>query len=269
MNMRRHLAFLGVACLLAGSVYGQRVRDNRLFFHVDLAAGNLYTAALASFATWGLNEATQSNFFENGLEIPFYSGESAGKDMDVKNYDLLGYTAHDLFNILHPSLKLGYMSNRLSDVNFGFYASAEYHFSQLKTMDAGTSTFGNNRMQRALLGGSAFLVLGDLGSKYHLMIEAGARYSMGMSYKGVYGTEKDILNNGVTSHFGVKLSGPAALQDIGLYADFNHFDLLKTTTDKVNGWNIGILWTVNPGQSNNRSKAYRSRPPGIYYIPLK
>ena len=250
------------------AIYGQRARYNNLFFHIDFAAGNIYTAALSSFATWGLNEATSSNIFENALEIPFYSGESVGMDMDVKNYDALGFTARDLFNTIHPSLKLGYVSSSLSDTNYGFYATAEYCSNQFKSQAPGAPSFSSNRMQRALFGGSAFMVFGGIGRKYHFMVEAGARYSMALGYKGGYGTDKNVLNDGVSSHFALKLTGPAALQDFGVYADINHFDLLKTATDKVNGWNIGIMWTVTPGQGNNRAGAYRYKPKGTYYIPL-
>jgi len=266
--MKRAFTIVLMVCLGAVTSAGQRIRNNHLFFHVDMAAGNLYTAALTSFTTWGLNEVTQSNIFENALEIPFYSGESAANVMEVKNYDMIGYTAHDLFNTLHPSLKLGYVSNGLSEMVFGFYASAEYCFNQFKTQPPGATTFSSNRMQRALIGGSAFLVFGGLGKKYHFMVEAGSHYSIAMAYKGLYGSDKGVLNNGLTSHLGLKLSGQGALQDFGVYADFNHFDLLKTPTDKIRGWSIGLLWTVTPGQGDNRSGSYHRLKPGTYYFPL-
>ena len=256
---RKHIVLFAVGCLLSLSASGQRVRNNHLFFHVDFAAGNIYTAAFSSFATWGLNEATHSNIFENALEIPVYSGERGGQDMKVKNYDVVGFSARDLFNTLHPSLKLGYLTSNMGEINFGFYASAEYCANQFKNQFPAASAFESNRLQRALMGGSAFIVLGGLGQKYHFMIEAGARYSLALAYNGPLGSDKEAINNGLTSHYALKLTGAAALQDFGIYADFHHFDLLKSATDKLHAWNVGLLWTVTPGQGKTRQDSYRYR----------
>ena len=46
---------------------------------------------------------------------------------------MLGYTAHDLFKDIHPSIKFGYQTRRMSQTNWGFYATAEYVLNQFKT----------------------------------------------------------------------------------------------------------------------------------------
>lgn len=250
--MKKTLILLLVAvCFMPKSVKSQTARDNHLFFHVDLAAGNIYTATLPSLLTWGLNELTESNIFESALEIPFYST----KGFDVKQYDMFGYTAHDLFKDIHPSLKIGYQTRRLSDVNWGVYATGEYIINQFKTQFTG-GDYERNRMSRMLLGGSAFVVVGGVDKNYRFMIEAGCRYSKTLDYTGPLCDGKNGINDGLVSHFGFKVSGAGAIQDFGLYADFNHFDFLKRDDVELKMFNIGLMWTVTPGQRKNRTDIY-------------
>lgn len=252
----KKFAILAVAIMISMVTNGQKIRDNHTFLHVDFAAGNLYTAAVPSILTWGLNELTQSNIFENALEIPFYSGDYGTQKMDIKDYDMLGYTAHDLFKNLHPGIKLGYQTRKMSQTNWGIYAAAEYILNQFKTKLPEMGNFGNNKLQRALFGGSAFIIIGGVDKKYHFMIEAGARFNVALDYRGPLGKGKDDINNGVSSHFAFKVTGSAPIQNFGIYADFNHFDLLKNDMMKLKMWNIGIMWTVTPGQSSNRVNIY-------------
>jgi len=252
----KKITIIAVTVMMSMVANSQVIRDNHTFFHIDLAAGNVYTATVPSFLTWGLNELTKSNIFENALEIPFYSGDYGTQKLDVKNYDMLGYTAHDLFKDIHPSIKLGYQTRRMSQTNWGFYATAEYVLNQFKTKVSETGDYENNKLQRALFGGSAFVVIGGVDKKYHFMIEAGARYNKALEYEGPLGKGKEDINDGISSHFAFKVTGAAAIQDFGIYADINHFDLLKDDAMKLKMWNIGIMWTVTPGQHRNRVDIY-------------
>jgi hypothetical protein len=249
--MKKSLLFLMAIILMPNLLRGQTARDNHLFLHVNFAAGNVYTAAFPSLATWGLNELTKSNIFESALEVPFYSTDG----FDLEQYSMVGYTAHDLFKDIHPSLKIGYQTRRMSDFNWGIYASGEYIMNQFKTQ---YSNFGyeSNKLQRFLVGGSAFVVIGGVDKMYHFMIEAGGRYSMALNYEGPLADGKDGINNGLVSHFALKVTGAGAIQDFGIYADFNHFDLLKRNDAKLKMFNIGIMWTVTPGQRENRTDIY-------------
>ena len=233
----------------------ERAKDNHIFFHVDLAAGHFYTATFPSVMAWGLNLLTSSNIFESALEYPFYKGEIGSQKLELHHYNLLGFTANELFSNLHPCIKIGYQSRRFSDFNWGFYATAEYWQNQFQSRIKG-GEYEKNNLQRALFGGSLFTVLGNIDKKYHVMIEGGLRYSMALKYKGPLAYDKDDIKNGLTSHFAVKLTGASAIQDFGVYVDINHFDLLKDDNNKLNSWAIGLMWTVTPGQSNNRSNMY-------------
>lgn len=249
--MRKILASLVVLLCMTNSLNAQIVRDNHLFFHIDFAAGNIYTATFPSLVTWGLNELTKSNVFESALEIPFYSTEG----YELKQYDMVGYTARDLFKEVRPCIKVGYQTRRMSDLNYGVYATGEYLINQFKTQTNGLD-YESNNLTRLLVGGSAFVVIGGVDKAYHFMVEAGCRYSMALSYKGALCSTKEDINNGLVSHFGFKVSGAGAIQDFGIYADFNHFDLLKRNDAKLRMFNIGIMWTVTPGQRENRTYMY-------------
>lgn len=249
--MKKFLVIMASFLALPNMANAQIARDNHLFFHMDFAAGNVYTAALPSLATWGLNELTKSNIFESALEIPFYSTEG----FELKQYDMLGYTAHDLFKDIRPSIKIGYQTRRMSEVNWGVYATGEYLINQFKTSDE-ILTEEHNCLKRLLVGGSAFVVLGGIDKKYHFMLEAGCRYSKALSYKGPLCDGKSGINDGLVSHFAFKVTGAGAIQDFGIYADFNHFDLLKRDDAKLKMFSVGLMWTVTPGQSKNRTDIY-------------
>lgn len=250
--MKRCLFILVMAfCLPCFTNAQQTARDNHLFFHVDFAAGNIYTAVFPSLATWGLNELTKSNIFGSALDIPFYSTEN----IELKQYDMVGYTAHDLFKDIHPSIKIGYQSRKMSNVNWGVYATVEYMTNQFKIQNADTD-YENNKLQRFLVGGSAFLVLGGVDKVYHFMIEAGCRYSKALNYTGALCDGKNGINDGLVSHLGFKVTGAGVIQDFGIYADLHHFDLLKRNDVKLKMINIGIMWTVTPGQRENREYIY-------------
>lgn len=249
--MKKKIIALLAFFYMPNMLNAQIARDNHLFFHVDFAAGNVFTAAFPSLATWGLNELTKSNIFESALERPFYNT----KGFDLEQYDMVGFTAHDLFKDVHPNIKIGYQTRKMSDLNWGAYASGEYFINQFKTQFSGLD-YENNRLQRLLVGGSAFVVIGGVDKIYHFMVEAGCRYSKALSYKGPLCDGKSGINDGLVSHFGFKVTGAGAIQDFGIYADFNHFDLLKRDDAELKMFNIGIMWTVTPGQRETRADIY-------------
>ncbi len=242
---------------LFAQIRGGKAKNNHLYFHVELAAGNIYTAAFPSLLTWGLNELTKSNIFESAVEYADFHGELNEKDLKIRNYNMLGYTANELFNNIHPSIKFGYQTRTLSNFNWGAYATAEYQQNQFKSRYKGDGfTYEKNRLQRAYFGGALFAVIGGVDKKYRFVIEAGCKYAMPLSYEGPLAEDKDGIDKGLVSHFGFKVTGAKAIQDLGIYADFGHYDILKDATSTLKGWNIGLIWTVTPGQRENRVDIY-------------
>ena len=83
------------------------------------------------------------------------------------------------------------------------------------------------------------------------MVEGGLRYSMVLDYKGPLANDKQDLRNGLVSHYAITVKGSNAIQNFGIFADINHFNLLKDDQSKLNMITIGLMWSVTPGQSKS------------------
>ena len=250
MKMKKLLTFM-VVCTIALQSYAQAARNNHVYFHVGFGSSHVYTATLPSLVFWGLNSLMGTDTFENALEYTFSSGDVNGSDLKTRNYDVLGYTARELFANCHPYIKLGYQSKYMSNVNWGVYATAEYAHNQFDSKIDGITEYERNTLDRALFGGSAFLVFGGIDKKYKFMVEGGLRYSMVLDYKGPLANDKQDLRNGLVGHYAITVKGSNAIQNFGIFADINHFNLLKDDQSKLNMITIGLMWSVTPGQSKS------------------
>ena len=87
-----------------------------------------------------------------------------------------------------------------------------------------------------------------------MIIEAGLRYSIGVKYESPWGNDKSMLNNGLVSHFAIKVASRGMMQNLGLFADIGHFDLFKNlgSNQKVRDYVIGFTWTITPQQADDR-----------------
>lgn len=227
-------------------------KNHNLIFNGEIASGNPYTIAATSVVTglanyYLLNDA----FFENSFAYGLYSTNVDG--LKAKTMNPMGLTARELFNNFQIGLKAGYQTYSPEFFNFGIYASAHYKVDQFK-VGYNDDNMENHRAQRALLGATALVSLGSMGQASRVVIEAGVRYSLGLAYSSPLGNDKDQLNNGLVSHFAIKLSGKDLLQNIGLYADINHFNMWKDyrPNQKLNNITIGLTWTITPQQVDQR-----------------
>lgn len=165
----------------------------------------------------------------------------------------MGLSARELFNNVQAGFKLGYQTYSPEFVNFGIYASAHYKLDQFK-VGYKSSDMDGHRAQRALIGATALISLGSMESPSRVIIEAGCRYSLGLSYKSALGDDKDLPSDGFVSHFAVKLASRGLLQDIGIYTDINHFNMWNDYKPghKLNDVTFGIVWKITPQQADNR-----------------
>ena len=86
-----------------------------------------------------------------------------------------------------------------------------------------------------------------------VIIEAGCRYSIGLNYKSSNPNNDLSLNNGLVSHFAIKVASRGMLQNLGVFADINHFNLWKTQDGrKLNNYTFGLTWTLTPQQIDER-----------------
>lgn len=219
------------------------------YFHIGIGSGENFW----SFFTYHcvaniLNGVTETDIFEYSGEYNLRSGKTDGEAMGLKHYKGFGFHAHDLFQLVKPSLKLGYISCLQGDVNWGLYGVAEYRYEQFKVSPTKSDEeYSNQQMGRALFGGSAFVVLGGVTKNLHLMLEAGLRYNMGIDAKGALGNN-DAFNDGLTSHYAVKLTGKGLIENCGIFVDVNHFDYLKSSTQKLNNVSVGLTLGMTFGQ---------------------
>ena len=253
--MKKTFILIIIATVFCTSVKAQsnvRYKNHNLIFNADIAAGNPYTIAASSVITglanyYLLNDA----FFENSFAYGIYTTNVEG--LKARTLNPMGLTASNLFNNFQIGLKLGYQSYNPDFVNYGFYASAHYKIDQFN-VGYDDDNMNKHRAQRALLGATALLSLGDMSQSSRVIIEAGLRYSLGISYKSPLGDNKSQLNDGIVSHFGIKLASRGMLQNIGLYADINHFNMWKDfrPNQELNNYTIGITWTITPQQVDER-----------------
>ena len=239
------LSIVALSMMTIGAVAQSNVhfKNHHLIFNGDLAFGSPYTAAVSSIVTglanyYLLNDA----FFENSFAYSTYSVNKDG--VKAKTMNPMGLTAKELFNNVQTGLKVGYQTYSPEFVNAGIYASAHYKLDHMT----------NHRAQRVLVGATVLLSLGSMGQASRVIVEAGCRYSLGLAYKSPLGTDKKQLNDGLVSHFAIKLASRGMMQNVGVYADINHFNLWKDfrPNQKLNNMTFGLTWTITPQQVDER-----------------
>lgn len=253
--MKKILIFLFAAMVAGLSSLAQtnyRFKNQHLIFNGEIASGNPYTIAASSVITglanyYLLNDA----FFENSFVYSIYTTNI--DDLKIKTQPPMGITARELFNNLQVGLKLGYQTYNPDFFNFGFYASAHYKIDQFK-VGYNDDNMSNHRAERTLLGATALFSLGSMKQPSRVIIEAGLRYSLGLAYHSPLGDDKNQLNDGLVSHFAIKLASRGMWQNIGLYADINHFNMWKDfrPSQELNNYTFGITWTITPQQIIDR-----------------
>lgn len=240
-------ALLGL-CVNINAQSKVRYKNHNLIFNSEIASGNPYTAAASGILTGLVNYYLLNDaFFENSFAYSLYSTDD--DNLNVRTMNPMGLTAKELFNNLQAGVKLGWQTYNPEFWNGGFYASAHY---KLEQFEAGfdNDNMQTHRAQRALFGVTGLLTLGDMGKSSRVTIEVGVRYSMALAYKSPMGNGKDLLADGFVSHYAIKLLNRGMWQNIGVYADINHFNMWKNYDNgkKLNNYTFGITWTITPQQ---------------------
>lgn len=246
----KKILFAFVLFMSVGTVCSAQALGRHTYFHIGIGSGeNVWSAFTYALAANYLNIFTRSNIFESSVEYNFRRGRFDGDKMGFKKFRTYGFRSCDLFQLVQPSVKFGYMSSYRGNVNWGLYGEALYRYEQFRVSPVKSDKdYSKQRVGRALFGGSAFVVLGGATKELHLMVEAGLRYNMGVDAKGVLGN-KEAFDDGLTSHYAVKLTGPRMGYDFGVYVDVNHFDYLKSDELKYKNVSMGLTYCVTFGQA--------------------
>jgi hypothetical protein len=259
--MKTKILLLLFALMVNTNLFAQNERnghDQSFYFKLDLESGNIFSCAALSGVSAGLNAVTKRNFSINAFTFNMLK---AKENTDVENYEWNKVTAEDLFKDIQTGIRIGTRTDRDNFVHFGFYGSVHYKINQFKLEDFATKEFEKHNIHRLLLGLSALMHFGGFGHDFNAFLEAGARYAVATKYGNPYGADKSKLNNGVITHWAFHFSpngSTMGFQDIGLFVDINHYNLLKDNAfvqnpiNEIKMWTLGISCAITPGQAKNR-----------------
>ena len=237
-----------------GGLNTSRAKNHNLYFHIDFGSGNIYPTVI-SMATGYFNYLLDRPIFETSYNYSFITAKYGNEKLDTKHYDFNGLTARDLFNDIEAGIKLGYQTYTPDLFNVGIYGSVHYKLDQFMVKGYNESDYQSQNIHRVLLGATAFTTIGKMDNALKVTLEAGCRYNIGCLYKVNSVKMDDALNNGLSSHFAIKFAGEEIYQNIAIFANFNHFNLLKAPingVDKINMWSIGITWSLTPVQIDSK-----------------
>lgn len=233
-----------IVLIAALALLSMRMSAQHFYHRLDVSTNNIYTFVAANLATAGLNALTDDMLFDNAYTYTYY--DLSPNSIKIKSRDIAGLTARDIFSDIMVGAKLGYQSFNPGNFNWGVYGSAHYKINQFGTEVSDVVT--NHNIQKAMVGGGLMFTLGNIESNTRVIIEAGLRYDIPLSYKGSFGTEtKDVLNGGLSSHYAIRFGGTSWLQGIGVYADIPHYNALKDAVGcKLKMYHFGIVYTISP-----------------------
>ena len=246
MNNKRFIfLFLSVVNILFCFGQGQshtssKARHHHFYHKIDVGFGNLYSCALASCLTGGINYLLDDAVFETSFRYPMY------KYPDVTSYSLtrsnvLGLYKSDLISDFSGGIKLGYQTYNPDLLNWGVYGSAHYNNNiGLNSGEWETIAYGI-----ASVGGGMCFTLGQMSQ--------GVRWTFDVSLE--YG--KNVLSdmtecNGFRSQYSVGISGPGLVQNTKLFADIVHFPVISSPFE-VFPASVGISWTITPQQVESKT----------------
>lgn len=230
--------------IVALTLFSMNMSAQHFYHRLDVSTSNIYTFVAANLATAGLNLLTNDRLFDNAYAYTYYDLSPSSIKMNTK--DIAGLTARDVFSDIMVGAKLGYQSFNRGNFNWGVYGSAHYKINQFGTEVSEIVT--NHNIQKVMVGGGLIFTLGNMESKARVIIEAGLRYDIPLSYKGSFGTDtKDVLNSGLSSHYAIRFGGMNWLEGIGVYADIPHYNALKDAVGcKLKMYHFGIVYTITP-----------------------
>lgn len=263
--MKKCVILLLILCISVCNVFAQkRTGRNQSFYrHIDMESGNIFSLAAFSLAGGLLNKASDK-LCKNAFLVTPITAKANSTDLNVENYKWNHLDAEDLFKDVQLGGRLGYQSQR-GMFNAGCYASLHYRINQFKVEDKFQSEYLKHNIHRIMPGINAVFVIGEFAgiensSSLRTYIEVGLRYAIVTKYENPYNLGKKDLNNGLVSHFAVYLAPNRriSLQDIGIFVDINHYDLIKdknissSAMSSLKTWTLGIQFSITQRQAELR-----------------
>lgn len=257
--MRRILFILLSLFSIQTSVLASgRIKHQSFYYSVDLNYGNLYSFAASSCLTGLLNYWIGMPLFINGYayEIPNFSSDK----LTYSNYSTVGVQARDLSNNINPGVRIGYRSEYFGAFNWGIYATCHYNYKQYSISEDITQVLNRISEHWIQPGACIRFAFGKITGNTAAILDVGVKYSFPMKYQGIYGNDLTQLNSGFISHIAASVGGHRFLQNISLFVDIWHFNVLNKSfvADDESPYEgikykpimIGLSWTITKGQAN-------------------
>lgn len=212
------------------------VAQGKFILGVECSTGNIWSEVFLGYPTRWINGVVLSLQGYNIKEMGGFPGSSLtsrynrikmdGQKVDYDGHKFYGFKAVDLFQDFEYSLKFGWQP---SQVPVGFYARVGYRHENFETRMSEDDGWSKHRINCLRPGIS--IRISPLENmidecKWCPIIEVGSTYDYYLSYKGIYGKDKDQLNNGVSlcCGLGVKFKSGAAVM---LTLDHQNYDLFN------------------------------------------
>ncbi len=232
--------------------------QRHLYLRLDVGSGNIYTFAASNIVTGFINLVSKQVLFDNSFLLTYNSGSIDNRDIDLKGNNKIGLVARDAFNELYGGLKLGYQSDNIGNFNWGIYGSAHYKLNQYRAKFPNETDFSPERFSYFKPGAGLFMIFGSIQQKTKVQVEAALRYAIPIGYKGMIGTDAEVLNSGLASFYALKFGGYSWF-NFGFFAEVNHFDIFKTmgqygTDPNFGSYTFGLTLTINPKSGEDAQK---------------
>lgn len=238
-------------------------RNQSFYRHIDLESGNIISLAAFSIAG-GLLNMMSDKLCKNAFLITPITAKANDYKLNIENYKWNLVEPEDLFKDIQVGGRLGYHSQH-GLFNAGFYASLHYHLNQLQIEDQQQGEYLKHAIHRLMPGISAIFIIGEFAglsssSGVRTYFELGLRYAIVTKYTNPYNLNKNDLNNGLVSHVAVYVAPNSRflLQDIGVFVDINHYDLMKVDNavslqlNSFKTWTLGVQFSITQRQANIR-----------------
>lgn len=237
---RRFLSIIISVLLMHVGVSAQ----SRNFYHrLDVGSGNVYSFVGSNLITAFVNYFSHDLLFDNSFNYTVFSGNG---NLKTKTENTMGINSRDLFNDVFAGTKLGYKSDNFGNFNWGVYGSVHYKLNQFQSIWTLGGNYNHERFSFLKSGIGFYTLFGSIEQKLKCQIEFGLQYCVPTSYKGNFGNDAKVLNNGIASHYALKIAGATDFS-CGVFLDLYHFDIYKKDfSKKFKMYNLGVTFTITP-----------------------
>ncbi len=213
-------------------IFGLHTRSNSVITNDVLGLADILVNTAITSLTEGA-VPTELSF----IDYHYVSVKDNGEPLKYQRNNPYGFTSYDLFNDLEVGLKFGWQG---AESPIGFYVYGAYGINQYKLRFIGEQDYNKHKLQNLRLGvGIRISPLNFLLEEYEWcpIVDIGTTYVNNFSYKGPYGNDKNQINNGLRSYYGIgALFGERGTVSVMLCLDMANYDIFNKDYTPDNGF---------------------------------